>query len=50
MQRALALSPPNMLPLMLKRVRECLGELKQCQIGKRIYTKLVKTYPELSKR
>ncbi|CAG9318489.1 unnamed protein product [Blepharisma stoltei] len=46
-QRALSLASPQLLKKMLKEVKSLLEELKRSPFGKRIYSKLVKTYPEL---
>jgi len=49
-QRALSLAPKALLHQLLKEVKVHLEELKKSQCGKRIYSKLVKKYPELLKR
>lgn len=46
-QRALQLASPSHLKVMLKAIRTQVDILKSTQVGKRIYNKLVKTYPSL---
>ena len=49
-QRALTLAPPKLQRELIQGIRSNLEQLKRSQCGKRVYSKLVKKYPELLDR
>lgn len=48
-QRALMLAPRPVYVKMMKEIRPCMEELKRSAFGKKVYSKLVRKYPELVK-